>query len=63
MVSEKQCATVAAATIQMIQGQALTNMTGGNNQLKLVHDEKRNVWTLRTGFVGREVACLQCVPT
>jgi hypothetical protein len=63
LVSEKQCASVAEATIQMIQGQALTNMTGGNNQLKIVHDERLNLWTLSTGLVGREVARLQCVPT
>jgi len=61
LVSEKQCVTVAEATIQMIQGQALTNMTGGNNQLKVVHDEKLNMWTLSTGFVGREMVRLQCV--
>ena len=60
--SVRQCASVAEATIQMIQGQALTNMTGGTNALQIVHDEKLNSWTLSTGTVGREVARLQCLP-
>jgi hypothetical protein len=60
--SVKQCASVAEATVQMIQGQALSNMAGGSNQLKIVHDDTLNQWTLRTGIVGREVARLQCVP-
>ena len=60
--SVKQCVSAAEAAIQMMQGQALTNMGGGHNALQVVHDDKLNMWTLSSGIVGREVARLQCLP-
>jgi hypothetical protein len=62
LASVKQCVSAAEAAVQMIQGQALTNMGGGHGALQLVHDDKLNTWTLSTGLVGREVARLQCLP-
>lgn len=63
LASIHQCTALAQAAVQMVQGQATSNMTSGHSELQIAHDAKTNSWTVKTGIIGREMARFQCLST
>lgn len=55
------CRAAMQASAQMLQAQALSNLTGAHRDLALQTDALNGDLTLRTPVGGRDVARLRCI--